>query len=91
MSLHATFPLQVPGGPELLVLTLVLLPLLILALIGVVLVRRILDLPDPSRVNELEREIVALRERVAELEGETDDALEAGDALGADDEENERA
>jgi hypothetical protein len=64
-------PLQLPGGPELLIIALIfLLPIAVLALIGVVLVRRLLDLPDPSRVNALEREVEALRDRVEELEAE---------------------
>ena len=63
-------PLQMPGGPEVVVLALVLLPLVVLAVIGYVLVRRLLNLPDPNRVAELEREVEALRERVDELDEE---------------------
>ncbi|WP_227131848.1 hypothetical protein [Halorubellus salinus] len=66
----AALPLQVPGAPEVMIIALILLPLLVLAVIGYVLVRRLLDLPDPSRVNELEREVEALRERVQEFEDE---------------------
>jgi|GEM_PF-1253232 cell division protein FtsB len=68
-----TTPLQVPGGPELVVLALILLPLIVLAIIGFVLVRRLLDLPDPSRVADLEREVVELRETVGTLEERVDD------------------
>jgi uncharacterized membrane-anchored protein YhcB (DUF1043 family) len=61
-------PLQMLGGPELVVLALILLPLVVLAVIGYVLVRRLLNLPNPNRVTELEREVEALRERVDELD-----------------------
>jgi len=74
MPVPGTLPLQLVGAPELLVIALVfLLPLVVLAVIGVVLVRRILDLPDPSRVTEIEREVETLRERVAELEADDED------------------
>jgi len=63
-------PLQTPGGPETVVIALILLPLVVLAVIGYVLVRRLLNLPDPNRVAELEREVEALRERVDELDEE---------------------
>jgi uncharacterized membrane-anchored protein YhcB (DUF1043 family) len=63
-------PLQLPGSPELLVIGLMLLPLIVLAVIGYVLVRRLLNLPDPNRVKALEREVQELRERVDELDDE---------------------
>jgi hypothetical protein len=65
-----SIPLQLPGGPGLVVLALILLPLIVLAVIGYVLVRRLLNLPDPNRVAELEREVDALRERVDDLDDE---------------------
>ena len=65
-----SLPLQMPGGPELVVIALVLLPLILLAVIGYVLARRLLNLPDPNRVAELEREVETLRERVDELDDE---------------------
>ncbi|WP_323674865.1 hypothetical protein [Halorubellus sp. PRR65] len=65
-----SLPLQVPGVNELIVIGFILLPLVVLAVIGYVLVRRIVALPDPSRVTDLEREVDALRERVEELEDE---------------------
>jgi len=63
-------PLQLPGGPEIVVIALILLPLVVLAVIGYVLVKRLLNLPDPNRVNELEREVESLRKRVDELDDE---------------------
>jgi len=65
-----SIPLQMPGGPEVVVLVLVLLPLVVLAVIGYVLVQRLLNLPDPNRVAELEREVESLRERVDDLDDE---------------------
>ncbi|MFC6951669.1 hypothetical protein [Halorubellus litoreus] len=65
-----SLPLQLPGAPEVIVIGLILLPLVVLAVIGYVLVRRLLDLPDPSRVAALEREVEDLRERVEEREDE---------------------
>jgi cell division protein FtsB len=63
-------PLQLLGGPEVVVLGLILLPLVVLAVIGYVLVQRLLSLPDPNRVAELEREVEALRQRVEQLDDE---------------------
>jgi hypothetical protein len=63
-------PLQLPGGPEVLVIAFMLLPLILLAVIGYVLVQRLLNLPDPNRVAELERQVETLRERVDELDDE---------------------
>jgi hypothetical protein len=68
VSFPIPLPLQLPGGPELVVIAVVLLPLVLLAGIGYVLVRRLLNLPDPNRVAELEREVETLRERVDELD-----------------------
>lgn len=74
-----------PGAPELVVLALILLPLIVLAIIGFELVRRLLDLPDPSRVNELEREVVALQEQVDRLEEHVDADAKIDARAGADD------
>jgi hypothetical protein len=68
VSFPIPLPLQLPGGPELVVIALVLLPLVLLAGIGYVLLRRLLNRPDPNRVAELEREVETLRERVDELD-----------------------
>ena len=68
--LALSLPLQMLGAPEVVVVALILLPLVVLAVIGYVLVRRLLALPDPSRVAALEREVEDLRERVEELDDE---------------------
>jgi hypothetical protein len=63
-----SLPLQMLGAPEVIVIGLILLPLIVLAMIGYVLVRRLLALPDPSRVAALEREVEDLRDRVDALD-----------------------
>jgi hypothetical protein len=61
-----------PGAPEMVIILMILLPLIILTAIGVVLIRRLMSLPDPTKVNDLEREVVDLRDRVDSLEAELD-------------------
>jgi hypothetical protein len=60
------------GAPELVIILMILLPLIVLTAIGVVLIKRLMNLPEPSKVNELEREVVDLREQVEALEAASD-------------------
>jgi hypothetical protein len=60
------------GAPELVIILMILLPLIVLTAIGVVLIKRLMNLPEPSKVNELEREVIELREQVEALEAASD-------------------
>lgn len=72
---------QIPGGPELLVIFLVLLllgiPALAVAVLGYMLFAQRSETADPERVAELEQEIAELRTELAGLADE-DGAREDG-------------
>lgn len=72
---------QLPGGPELLVIFLVLMllgiPALAVAVLGYMLFAQRSETADPERVAELEQEITELRGELAELaeeDGSRDDS-----------------